>query len=145
MPAARRVAPWVGAGIVAAAAVAAALWLRTCDRPDAPVSSGPSATPPAVERPRAPAAAAPSSAPELVDAGRAEAAGGRYVQALALYQRAHDIDPRPATLLEIARMLHLSGRCRDARRTTQRVLASSPDSAVADDATQLLERIGRCD
>jgi len=42
-------------------------------------------------------------------------------------------------------MQHMTGRCREARRTTQRVLASSPEPALTEDARQLLEQIGRCD
>jgi tetratricopeptide (TPR) repeat protein len=146
---------WVGAAVVAVAAVAAVLALRGGD---APAPTGPDPPPgrpdagraprgdgPAAATPDRDAAPPPETAPGLVEAARAEAAAGHYVQALALYQRAHDLDPAPSTLLEVGRMLHLSGRCREARRTTQRVLAASPPSNLAAAAQEQLDKIGRCD
>jgi len=164
-----RIAVWLAA--IAAAAAVVVIAARGCDRPDAPSagagsSAGGAAPPPGhagpgngsspgageSRAPRAPeardarvAAAGSDSASALVEAGGAAAAARRYEQALALYQRAYELDAQPETLLEIGRMQHLTSRCREARRTTQRVLASSPAPAVAEDARRLLERIGRCD
>jgi tetratricopeptide (TPR) repeat protein len=150
MPAARRVARWLGAGIVVAAGIAAALWVRACNRVDAPPAplaprgaSDPRTSP--ATQSDAMAAAMPESAPGLVDAARVAAAAGRHAEALALYQRAQGLEPRAATLLEIGRTLHRMGRCREAWRATQGALASSPEPHVAAAAQQLLDRIGRCD
>lgn len=151
----RRASVWVGAVVVAAAAVAAVLALRGGDEPE-PTGPGAAASRPdagrasgaagsAVATPDRDAAPLPDTAPSLVEAARAEAAAGHYVQALALYQRAHALDPAPSTLLEVGRMLHLSGRCREARRTTQRVLAATPPPELAAAAQAQLDKIGRCD
>ena len=80
----------------------------------------------------------------VTDAGR-EAAAGRFAQAHALLEQAYAQDPQPATLFELARIEDRLGRCRDAKRTTRRVLAASPTGALADQANQLLGRLGRCD
>jgi hypothetical protein len=153
----RRVAGWVGAAVVAAGAVAAVLAIRGGDArdttetgagprrlTDAGGASGGGAA--ARSDPDAgPQGAGPETSATLVEAARSEAAAGHYAQALALYQRAHGLDPAPSTLLEVGRMQHLSGRCREARRTTQRVLAASPGSELAAAAQQQLDQIGRCD
>jgi tetratricopeptide (TPR) repeat protein len=151
----RRAYVWVGAAVVAAAAVAAVLLLRDGSgsepagssaapgRPDAGRASGAGSAAARPDRDAVPPA--PETAPGLVEAARAEAASGHYVQALALYQRAHELDPAPSTLLEVGRMLHLSGRCREARRTTQRVLAASPRPELTAAAQAQLDKIGRCD
>jgi hypothetical protein len=154
----RRVAGWVGAAVVAAGAVAAALAIRGGDQPDATESgagprratgagrAGGGAVDPARPAPDAPPPrAGPETAAGLVEAARSEAAAGHYAQALALYQRAHGLARAPSTLLETGRMLHLMGRCREARRTTQGVLASSPGTELTAEAQQLLDNIGRCD
>lgn len=159
---ASRLAVWLAA-IVVAGAVAAVIAIRDCDRSDTPTARPASGSPaggPGSDSPRpvaepgpnAPgpqdahmAGSASDATPALVESARSEAAARHYAQALALYRRAYELAPHPATLLEIGRMLHLIGRCREARRTTQRVVASSPEPAIADDARQLLERIGRCD
>jgi len=154
----RRVAGWVGAAVVAAGAVAAVLAIRGGDDPDrTEAGAGPRRSTDA-ERARGDGGAAARSDPDagsrgagpetaagLVEAARLEAAAGHYVEALALYQRAHGLDPAPSTLLEVGRMQHLSGRCREARRTTQRVLAAAPGPELAAAAQQQLDQIGRCD
>jgi len=99
------------------------------------------------------AAAPPSSADDTAayhasqlagDAAR-EAAAGRLVRALALLEQAYAQDPQPATLLELARIEERLGRCRDAKRSAQRVVVVSPTGALAAQASQLLGRLGRCD
>jgi tetratricopeptide repeat protein len=80
----------------------------------------------------------------VTDAGR-EAAAGRFTQAHALLEQAYAQDPQPATLFELARVEDRLGRCRDAKRTARRVLAASPTGALADQATRLIGRLGRCD
>jgi hypothetical protein len=145
----RRIAAGIVAAVVAAGAVAAVLAIRgggsdappgraTGDGSGAMAGRGDGST-------GAGAAAGSESAGGLVATARAEAAAGHYVQALGLYQRAHALDPAPSTLLEVGRMQHLSGRCREAHRTTQRVLAASPPGDIAAAAQELVTRIGRCD
>ena len=153
----RRVAGWVGAAVVAAGAVAAVLAIRGGDDADTTEAGAGPRHSTDVGRASGDAAAArsdrdagsqgagPETAAGLVEAARLEAAAGHYVEALALYQRAHGLDPAPSTLLEVGRMQHLSGRCREARRTTQRVLAASPGAELAAAAQQQLDQIGRCD
>ncbi|MEO7732903.1 MAG: tetratricopeptide repeat protein [Kofleriaceae bacterium] len=80
----------------------------------------------------------------VADAGR-EVTAGRFARAHALLEQAYAQDPRAATLLQLARVEDQLGRCRDAKRTAQRVLAVSPTGALAEQATQLLGRLGRCD
>jgi hypothetical protein len=144
----------LGVGIIVAVGIAG-LRVRARNRPDTPAPVASSAgnasaasTPPARSGVQAAAAidsaSPPDSASALIDAARVEVAAGRFAEALALYQRAQGLEPRPATLLEIGRMLHRMGRCREAWRATQGA-ASSPESQVAADARELLERIGRCD
>ena len=151
----------VGAGAIAA-------WMAMAGREDTPVEGAPAERPriapdagslsagpgnlgssPAPRATREPDAAvagsAAAQAAQLADAGRSEAAAGHYAQAHALYQQAYTLDPQPATLFELGLLEHLSGRCRDARRTTQGVLAASPGGTLGDKARQLLDKIGRCD
>jgi tetratricopeptide (TPR) repeat protein len=142
---------WTAVGaMVLGAVVLVGLGLRP--RGDPPVD--PPADPPTpVAREVVDAASPPGSvddtaayhASQLVaDAGR-EAAAGRFAQAHALLDQAYAQDPQPATLLALARVEERLGRCREAKRATQRVLAASPTGALADEATRLLGRLGRCD
>jgi len=147
-----RVAVWIGAAVVAAGAVAAVLAISSGGSPSG--GAGPSGD--AQRDARGSTSGAGSGAPSGSETGsetasgllaiaRAQAAAGHYVQALGHYQRAYALDSAPSTLLEVGRMQHLSGRCREARRTTQRVLAASPPADIAGTAQDLLVRIGRCD
>lgn len=152
-----RIAVWIGAAVVAAGAVAAVLALsggggsRTSGAggsADAERGEGAGSTRNAGVGPTtagSSSAAGSETGPGLLETARTEAAAGRYVQALGHYQQAYALDAAPSTLLEVGRMQHLSGRCREARRTTQRVLAASPPADIAGNAQDLLVRIGRCD
>ena len=148
MPATRAAWVWlgVGAAVVLAGAIAVALAVG-----ESPAGPTPGARPSGDAR-VAPPGPGPGStdgsagpAASLVASGSSAAIAGRYAEALTAYQRAYMLEPRPSTLFEVGRMEYLTGRCRDARRTTQRVLAASPDAALAAQAQQLLDRIGRCD
>lgn len=89
---------------------------------------------------------APAASPEsLVRAARAEVAAGNLVQARALFARACDLAPSPATLLELATVEFQTGDCRTARRRAQQVIAVAPGEPLAGRARDLLGRIGRCD
>jgi Tfp pilus assembly protein PilF len=83
-------------------------------------------------------------AAQLVAAARAELAAGRLAAARDLLSRAYTLDPQPATLLEIASVELQTGRCREARRAVQRVIADGA-GALASRASELMARIGRCD
>ena len=153
MPRARRLAWILGAGIAAATAVviAAVLALPDVD-PVAPAGSGGSALP---SRPAPDAAARPSppgepsgsgaaQAAQLVATARAEVAAGRLAAARDLLSRAYTLDSQPATLLELASVDLQTGRCREARRAVQRVIADGA-GALSSRARELMGRIGRCD
>jgi hypothetical protein len=90
-------------------------------------------------------AAAAAEAATLVASARGLATAGRYGEALALFRRAHALDPRAATLFDLGVMEHRTGRCREARRTIQRVIAAAPGGALTRKARALLDEIGRCD
>jgi tetratricopeptide (TPR) repeat protein len=155
-----RIAVWIGAAVVAAGAVAAVLAISgggsrtsgTGGSADAERGEGAGAergvgvgSTSAGSGSPAGSETASETGAGLLATARTEAAAGRYVQALGHYQRAYALDSAPSTLLEVGRMQHLSGRCREARRTTQRVLAASPPADLAGNAQDLLVRIGRCD
>src|SRR5262249_1512414 len=140
-----RIAVWVGAIVARGAVIVAVTLLRGGNGPagatgpsrsdaapaaapsvDAAIASGPSGAPPAgSER---------ELAARLLESGHAEAAAGRYIHAEKLFQEAYARDLQPSTLLEVGRMEHLTGRCREAQRTTMGVLAAAPAGAVADAA-----------
>ena len=150
MSRARRLAWLLGAA--AAAAVAAVLALPDV-APDPPADSGGSAgtsrglPPDAAARPPPSGETSGSGieqAAQLVAAARAELAAGRLAAARDLLSRAYALDPQPATLLELASVDLQTGRCREARRAVQRVIADGPD-ALSSRAQELMGRIGRCD
>ncbi|HEX8110432.1 MAG TPA: hypothetical protein VF516_22020, partial [Kofleriaceae bacterium] len=66
------------------------------------------------------------------------------VQARTLLVRAYALDPRPATLLELAAVDLQTGRCREAQRAVQRVIADGV-GPLSSQAWELMGRIGRCD
>ena len=150
-----RVAVWIGAAVVAAGAVAAVLAISgggsptdaDAERGGTGSTSGAGVGSTSGAGSGSPGGSEPGSesASGLLTTARGEASAGHYVQALGHYQRAYALDSAPSTLLEVGRMQHLSGRCREARRTTQRVLAASPPADIAGHAQDLLVRIGRCD
>jgi hypothetical protein len=153
VPRARRLA-WI-AGAAGLAAVAAVLALPELDPvpPAGPGSAGGSPVHPARDAaaPERPTAADPplsgsgvDPAAQLVASARAEVAAGRLPQARALLFRAYTLDPQPATLLELAAVELQAGRCREARRAVQRVLADGA-GALSSRAWELMGRIGRCD
>jgi tetratricopeptide (TPR) repeat protein len=107
------------------------------------VAAGAPQTP--VEMPSRAATTDTDEAAQLLTAGQAEAAVGQYARARDLLERAYALDPQPATLLQLAELEHRTGRCREARLATQRVIAAAPDGPLVDDARQLLDTIGRCD
>ena len=141
---------WIAAGaLVVVGGVIAGLVLRAPG--EAPRGA------PGASAPGAGSAAAPSTpvgsdddtaayhASQLVADAAREAAAGRLPRALALLEQAYAQDPQPQILLQLARVEDQLGRCREAKRTAQRVLAVSPTGAIADQASQLLGRLGRCD
>lgn len=135
---------WIAGGALVAGAMIA--WIALRSPGDAPPAAP-------VERLAVDAASLLGSADDsaayhasqlVADASR-EAAAGRLAQAHALLEQAYAHDPQPVTLFELARLEDQLGRCREAKRTTGRVLAASPTGALADRATKLLARLGRCD
>jgi hypothetical protein len=141
---ARRLALWVGLGAaMAAVAIAAVLAFPGAQEHVAKPAHDGGARTPATPGSQAPGTA--GDAARLVADAQAEVAAGRLLPAHGLYERAYALDPSASTLLELAVVEHRMGRCREARRTALRVLAGSPDRALADRAQQLLAAIGRCD
>ncbi len=150
----RRVGRWAG---LAAVVGVSALVVVMATRGGVPASGSLEAgvATPAVANPiDAPGGPVPGSASggsdrdqaaQLVGAGRAQATEGHYAAAHALYQRAYALDPEPSTLFEVGRMEYLTGRCREARRTIQRLVAQSQGDPVREKAQELLGAIGRCD
>jgi hypothetical protein len=159
MTGARRLAWIAGAAALAAVVIAAVLAL-----PDpapgprgrgaaSPTGSAPGGPPPDAAASDRPVAAAPDAPPpaadaeppeRLVDAARSAAAAGDLARARSLLARAYAVDPRPATLLELAAVDFQGGHCREARRAVQRVIADGA-GALSGQAFELLGRIGRCD
>lgn len=137
----------VGALVVVGGVIAGLIMLRSpgaADRAPRPVADA-AALPDAASVLGSDDDTAAYHASQLVaDAGR-EVTAGRFARALALLEQAYAQDPQPATLLQLARVEDQLGRCRDAKRTAQRVVAVSPSGALADQATQLLGRLGHCD
>jgi len=151
VPRPRRLAWLLGAAALAAVVIAAVLALPDVE-PARPAGPGASAS---TSRPAPDAAALPAppgepsgngveQAAQLVASARAEVAAGRLAQARDLLSRAYALDPRPATLLELASVDLQAGRCRDARRAVQRVIADGA-GALSAQASELMGRIGRCD
>jgi hypothetical protein len=156
---------WIGGGAgLAAVVTAAVLALPEVDpAPPAARSAGSAGSAgsvsPAVrslpeaaapDRPPAPAPDEPPSgneveqAAQLVASARAEVTAGHLAQARTLLAQAYTLDPQPATLLELATVDFQTGRCREARRAVQRVIAEGV-GALASQARELMGRIGRCD
>jgi hypothetical protein len=134
---------WLAIGAVLVIGAAAA-WLVLRSPGDAP--SATSASPSDAASPLgAHDDTAAYHASQLVTDARREAAAGRLPEAHALLVQAQAQDPQPATLLELARLEDRLGRCREAKRSAQRVLAAAPTGPSADQARQLLARLGHCD
>jgi hypothetical protein len=91
----------------------------------------------------------PSVAPEVEAAklnedARAEANAGHLEKSLLLFQRAYELDQRASYLLNVGFIESRLGRCLDARRTVQRVVATWPNDPVVKKAKSFLERMGPC-
>jgi len=156
MPAQARRRRWIGvAAIVGSAGVIAAVIALGRGGPFEPPlypsgrSSPADTTPPGEPRSDAGGGSPPvgnaEQAVRLVASARTAVAVGNLAHARGLLTRAYALDPRPDTLLELGRVDYQTGHCRDARRATQRVIELVPGGPVADDARDLLGRIGRCD
>jgi hypothetical protein len=151
MPAwSRRSGRWIAlaTALVVLGAIGLALALRRGATGSAP--PGPGSPPPPVVEPTSPPGRSgpprePDPAAQIVRSAKAELAAGNLVQARTLLARAAALDPRPSTLLELAAVELRTGHCRDARRAAQRVVAAAPGEPVADQAADLLGKIGRCD
>src|SRR5690348_14834900 len=130
---AHRLALWVGLG-AAMAAVALVAVLALPGVPEHADAHAPGSAVGSAAGSAAGSQAAPpvSEAARLVADAQAEVAAGRLLPAHGLYERAYALDPSASTLLELAVLEHRMGRCREARQTAGRVLAASPDRAVAD-------------
>jgi hypothetical protein len=146
---------WIGVAAVgvAAGAIAVVLALRSGSEAPPHASAGSStqdlprpgaAGPDAGSVATSPASTAQQAA-RLVASARAEIAAGNLAQARELLTQAYALDPSPATVLELGRVDYQTGHCRDARRAAQRVIEAAPAGSLADDARDLLAKIGRCD
>jgi hypothetical protein len=62
-----------------------------------------------------------------------------------LLDQAYTLEPSPVTLFQLAKVEHQLGRCREAKRTTQRVLAVAAGGSLHEQARQLLANLGHCD
>lgn len=151
MPRARRLA-WLAATAALAAVVIAAVLALPAVAPAPPAGAGspglsvrlpPDAAVGPIP-PGAPSGSGVEQAAQLVASARAEVAAGRLAQARDLLSRAYALDPQPATLLELASVDLQAGRCRDARRAVQRVIAGGA-GALSGRAEELMGQIGRCD
>ena len=136
-------ARWLAAAAAVVAAVIVVIAVIVLRDERVPESPAELATP--VERPRRPgsAGATGSAAGALGEAEHA-VAERRYAEALPLLEQAYAKDPQPATLLELASVDLALGRCREAKRAAQRVVAANV-AELAEPARQLLARIGHCD
>lgn len=143
MPRARRLAWIAGAAVVVAVAIAAVLALPDAG-PAPPVRPAPDAAAPRPTAPDALSGEGVGPAAQLVASARAEVAAGHLPEARGLLSRAYALDPPPITLLELADVELQTGRCREARRAAQRVIAQGA-GALASRAQELMGRIGRCD
>jgi Flp pilus assembly protein TadD len=150
VPRARRLAWIAGAAALAAAAIAAVLALPDV-APAPPAGAGSSvrlapdaAAPVRPAPPGEPSGSGVEQAAQLVASARAEIAAGRLAEARGLLSRAYTLDPQPATLLELASVELQTGRCREARRAVQRVIAGGAGE-LSSRASELMGRIGRCD
>jgi hypothetical protein len=104
----------------------------------------PDAAPPRPTPAGEPSGEGAGQAAQLVASARAEVAAGHLPEARDLLARAYALDPQPATLLDLADVDLQTGRCREARRAVQRVIASGA-GVLASRAWELMGRIGRCD
>ena len=141
---------WIAAAaaLAAAGAIAAIALGRDGSSPPAPGRAGSAAAPGSGTAPSdhaSPPASGVDQAAQLVAAATASAASGNVLAARGLLERAYTLDPRPATLLELGRIDLQIGRCRDARRAIQGVIAAAPGEPLAGEARELLGKIGRCD
>jgi tetratricopeptide (TPR) repeat protein len=79
---------------------------------------------------------------KLIAEANMEAHAGRYEQALAIFQRAYEIEPLARTLLSVCLMQSYNvARCQEARATCQQVRTMSPRDPVAEQARVLLDRL----
>lgn len=106
------------------------------------------AAPPSTSMPE-PARVTPTTAEveraaKLNEAGKEALYTERYEQGRTLFQRAYSLDPKPQILCNLCLAELQSGRCADARRTCQRVIATWPGDQAAKKAQKLLERMGTC-
>src|SRR5262249_50079772 len=79
-------------------------------------------------------------ASDLAGARRLEKTGteafraGRYDQAIASYQAAYELAPRPGVLFNIARAYHKKGDAKQALEYYRRYLADEPNGRIAGEA-----------
>ena len=81
-----------------------------------------------------PSAGARKTAREHYDKAKAFQEAGRYAEAIAEYEEAHEAVPDPAFLYNIARCLHLSGQRAEAIEQYEAYLAERPSGEIADEA-----------
>lgn len=81
-----------------------------------------------------PSAGARKTAREHYDKAKAFQEAGRYAEAIAEYEEAHEAVPDPAFLYNIARCLHLSGQREEAIEKYEAYLAERPSGEIADEA-----------
>jgi tetratricopeptide (TPR) repeat protein len=81
-----------------------------------------------------PTAASRKSAREHYDKAKAFQEAGRYAEAIAEYEQAHDAVPDPAFLYNIARCHHLAGERQRAIEAYEAYLAERPTGEIADEA-----------
>ena len=84
-------------------------------------------------------------AAKFAQAGKIAMAGGHFGDALAQYRHAYELDPRPSLLIEIGRAQYKGGRCKEAKRTCQNLIATWPGDPVVKEAEALIAELGRCD
>lgn len=144
----RRSVRWLAAAaaVVAAGAIALVIAFGGGAAPEAPAPAGPStAALDAIDAGILALATTPEAAEamRLVASAKAALASGNLARARVLLTQAYAADPSPSTLLELATVEFQTGDCRDARRAAQRVAATG--GPLADQARDLLGKIGRCD
>jgi tetratricopeptide (TPR) repeat protein len=88
-----------------------------------------------------PSAATRKKAVEHYEKAKAFQEAGRYAEAIAEYDRAHDLIDDPAFLYNAARCLHLSGQREKAIEKYEEYLEARPTGEIADEARSFADEL----
>jgi len=107
-----------------------------------PHAAQPDAPPDAPPAP--PAATGQERADKLNEEGKELMYSSKYEEALAKFREAYELTPVPKLLLNMCTAQYQLGRCADARRSCQNLIATWPVDPVFAKAQKLLEKICAC-